>query len=180
MKIAHIILMAILFGIVVPGFRIKARQAEAVLSWSERRKPTNSPDPRIKKALEKLKLDYKITDSGDFRVSLNIEDEGRMQYVFIDSDTYTLGSMELRRIWSAIAIFPKTPPANVMNQLLEAGSTKKLGGYQMVSDKDGSCYITFFHQIDADTPPDFLLIYLKAVALPADEAEKELTGNDNF
>jgi hypothetical protein len=87
-----IVVMAVLFGIAVPGFTPKARLQ------------AGEPDQRVEKALKKLGLKYTVDKDGDFKLIFTTEGD-RTQVVFINSGTETLRKMEIREIWSPVAKF---------------------------------------------------------------------------
>jgi hypothetical protein len=77
MKTLPIIVMAVLFGIAVPGFTPKARLQ------------AGEPDQRVEKALKKLGLKYTVDKDGDFKLIFTTQGD-RTQVVFINSGTETL------------------------------------------------------------------------------------------
>jgi hypothetical protein len=166
MKTLPIVVMAVLFGIAVPGFTPKARLQ------------AGEPDQRVEKALKKLGLKYMVTESGNFKLVLPTEGD-RTQVVFINSDTETLGKMEIREIWSPAAKFSSTPPSALSQALLEKNGPFKIGSYAY--DKADDVYVLVFHaQIPADASAEELLSVAIGVAEMADATESDIMQTDDF
>ena len=166
MKTLPIVVMAVLFGIAVPGFTPKARLQ------------AGEPDQRVEKALKKLGLRYKVTESGNFKLVLAIEGD-RTQVVFINSGTETLRKMEIREIWSPAAKFSSTPPSALSQALLEKNASFKVGSYAY--KKAGDVYVLVFHaQISANASAEELLSVAIGVAEMADATESDIMQTDDF
>ena len=166
MKTLPIVVMAVLFGIAVPGFTPKARLQ------------ASGPDQRVEKALKKLGLKYAVHKNGDFKLVLATEGD-RTQVVFINSDTEMLRKMEIREIWSPAAKFSSTPPPALSQALLEKNSSFKIGSYAY--KKAGDVYVLVFHaQISANASAEELLSVVIGVAGAADAAESDIMQTDDF
>ena len=166
MKTLPIVVMAVLFGIAVPGFTPKARLQ------------ASGPDQRVEKALKKLGLKYKVTEDGDFKLVLTTEGD-RTQVVFINSRTQTLKKMEIRQIWSPAAKFSSKPPLALSQALLEKNASFKIGSYAY--EKAGDVYVLVFHaQIPANASPEELISVVIGVAETADAAESDIMKTDDF
>jgi len=166
MKTLRIVVMAILFGIAVPGFTPKARLQ------------AGEPDQRVEKALKKLGLKYTVDKDGDFKLIFTTEGD-RTQVVFINSGTETFRKMEIREIWSPAAKFSSTPPSALSQALMEKNSSYKIGSYAY--KKAGDVYVLVFHaQISANASAEELLSVVIGVAETADEAESEFMKTDDF
>lgn len=133
-------------------------------------------DSRVKRALEELDLKYEIDDDGDFKVLFGL-DEDRSQVAFISSSTNTMGSFEIRDIYS-IGYMSKSEdesvPAEVANRLLENSWELKLGAWA----KFGK-FAVFVSKIDANADSESLYDALKVTLLVADKMEQELTGGED-
>ena len=138
----------------------------------------NGADPRVEKLLKAAELNYKVDKDGDFRLGNQVTEE-RTQLAWILSNTSTLGSLEIREVWS-VAYRSKQPfSKDIANKLLEQNTQVKLGAWQI--RKMGEDYVAVFSaQIAADSDEMTLLLALQAVTTTADLMEKELTGKDDF
>ncbi len=166
MKTLPIVVMAVLFGIAVPGFTQKARLQ------------AGEPDQRVEKALKKLGLKYKVTEDGDFSLIFTTQGD-RSQVVFINSDTERLRKMEIREIWSPAAKFSSTPPSDLSQALLEKNGSFKIGSYAY--KKAGDVYVLVFHaQISANASAEELLSVVVGVAGVADATESDIMQTDDF
>jgi len=166
MKTLPIVVMAVLFGIAVPGFTPKARLQ------------ASGPDQRVEKALKKLGLKYTVDKDGDFKLVLATQGD-RSQVVFINSDTETLRKMEIREIWSPAAKFSSTPPSALSQALLEKNGSFKIGSYAY--KKAGDVYVLVFHaQISANASAEELLSVVIGVAGVADATESDIMQTDDF
>jgi hypothetical protein len=166
MKTLPIVVMAVLFGIAVPGFTPKARLQ------------ASGPDQRVEKALKKLGIKYTMTESGDFKLVFTTEGD-RTQVVIINSRTRTLNKMEIRQIWSLAAKFSSTPPSALSQALLEKNGSFKIGSYAYQKLDDG--YVLFFHvKISANASAEELLSVVIGVAETADATESDIMKTDDF
>lgn len=137
-----------------------------------------SGDPRVEKLLKEAEVKFKVDNDGDFALA-NETGEGRTQLGWILSKTSTLGSLEIREVWS-IGYRSKTPlSAEIANRLLEMNASVKLGAWQV--RKMGNEWVAVFSaQIAAETDRTTLLIAVHAVTTTADKLEKELVGTDEL
>jgi hypothetical protein len=175
-----LIWMAVLFATAVPGFIPKARmQAKGFSSLPAEDKTVRNPDPRVERALKKLGLKYEVDEDGDFKLVFAVEDN-RTQVVIISSTTETLGKMEIREVWSPIAKFASTPPCDLSLDLLEKHGTFKIGSYQYKKLRSGSYLLVFIVHLSAEAPAEELGSIVRAVAITADETEKEIMESDDY
>ena len=166
MKTLPIVVMAVLFGIAVPGFTPKARLQ------------AGEPDQRVEKVLKKLGLKYTVDRDGDFKLVLATQGD-RTQVVFINSGTEMLRKMEIREIWSPAAKFSSTPPSALSQALLEKNGSFKIGSYAY--KKAGDVYVLVFHaQISANASAEELLSVVIGVAMMADATESDIMQSDDF
>ncbi len=166
MKTLPIVVMAVLFGIAVPGFTPKARLQ------------AGGPDQRVEKALKKLGLKYKVTEDGDFKLIFATEGD-RTQVVYITSHTEMLRKMEIRWIWSPAAKFSSTPPSALSQALLEKNGSFKIGSYAY-KKVDDVYFLVFIAQISANASAEELLSVVIGVANMADAAESDIMQTDDF
>ncbi len=139
---------------------------------------SNRPDKRISILLDELSIDYDIDENGDFIASFMVG-KRRSQRVFINSDTRSIGDLEIRKIHS-IAYRSDAPLSRkVANLLLEINHRSMLGAWQLMATEDGFD-AAYNAQIAADTDAMTLLTAIKAVVESADSIENYLTGEDVF
>ncbi len=136
-------------------------------------------DPRVKKTLERLGLNYQISKSGNFTVTYNIENSDRTHMVTIKSQTEMYRGIEIREIFAIAAALDDYPPDELVYRMMEENSTLKLGAWAMEADSSG-VYIYFTTKIPADVRDNDLKYYSYFVAEIADEMEEELLGTDDF
>jgi hypothetical protein len=166
MKTLPIVVMAVLFGIAVPGFTPKARLQ------------AGEPDQRVEKALKELGLKYTVDKDGDFKLIFATEGD-RTQVVFITSRTEMLRKMEIREIWSPAAKFSSTPPSALSQDLLEKNGSFKIGSYAY-KKADDVYFLVFIAQISANASAEELLSVVIGVAKTADATESEIMQTDDF
>lgn len=136
-------------------------------------------DPRVKKTLERLGLNYQLSKSGNFNVTYNIEDTERTHMVTIMSKTETYRGIEIREIYAIAASLDDYPPEELIYRMMEENSTLKLGAWGMEASSDG-VYIYFTTKIPADVKDNDLKYYSYFVAEIADELEEEILGTDDY
>ena len=136
-------------------------------------------DPRVKKTLERLGLNYQLSKSGNFNVTYNIENSERTHMVTIMSKTETYRGIEIREIYAIAASLDDYPPEELIYRMMEENSTLKLGAWGMEASSDG-VYIYFTTKIPADVKDNDLKYYSYFVAEIADELEEELLGSDDY
>lgn len=135
-------------------------------------------DIRVQQALDALDLNYEIEEDGQYKIGVQFEDY-RTQIAWIDSDTTTLGSMEIREILSPAYLIDGIIPPDITNHLLQDNAQKKLGAWQVYQDHE-QAIVVFTVQIDANGSADELETSLYAVLDSADQMEQELTSDDRF
>ncbi len=84
-------------------------------------------DPRVKKTLERLGLNYQLSKSGNFNVTYNIENSERTHMVTIMSKTETYRGIEIREIYAIAASLDDYPPEELIYRMMEENSTLKIG-----------------------------------------------------
>jgi hypothetical protein len=139
---------------------------------------TPAHDERVKAILEDVSYDWEIDADGDFRAVLEFTDD-RSQVLFVNSNTETLGNMEVREVWAVAATSKVGFSAEVMQKLLESSGTVKLGGWSINTMGDQQLAI-FRAKVSANANASSLKTSIIAVATTADEMEKELLGTDNL
>jgi len=141
--------------------------------------PKYKVDNRIKSQLDSMEYKYTISKNGDFKLICKIGDE-RTQVVFINSGTQVYQGIEIREVFSPMAVFKANDmTVAFLKKLLEENYNKKLGAWQMISGDDSSL-ITFTVKTDANCTSEDLNKIIWLVAQTADELEKEISTDDNF
>jgi len=158
--------------------------------------PTPKPaaDPRVKAALDSIGYKYELDSNNDYKlVPIQTEQIGtkpdgtpnfRSQLVYVNSNTETYGSLEIREVLAPAFLSngPLTP--TVANRLLRENNSVKLGSWRLVvinSGPNAGKYLAMFAaQIAANSDAESLRLTIKSVVLIADRMEKELTGADDY
>jgi hypothetical protein len=135
------------------------------------------PDPRIKELLGKARLEYQYDENAGFKL-INRFASGRLQAIFIDSRTQTVGDLEVRRIWS-IAHMGDSLDAALLRRLMVDNQNLKLGRWSIaqVNGKESAIFST---TLEADARLGALLSHLSIVAGSADELERSLSDKDTY
>jgi len=136
------------------------------------------PDSRVAKILSEAKLNYTVDSDGDFKLYTQLNN-GRLQTVWIISETQTVGSIEVRQVWSLGYASDTPPPEPILHELLEQNSRVKLGAWQ-IRKMSGKYVAVFAVQVGANIDKTNLLQILSAVASTADDFEKSLSNKDTF
>ncbi len=139
---------------------------------------TPTPDPRVKTALDKLGLKYQVDKDGDFKIVMKTS-ESRTQLAWILSRTQKIGSLEIRRMFSAAYKSSGPISESIANQLLMDSSRRKLGAWQAIETKNTHIAL-FISKIAANGSKDDLLASLQITMATADEMEQTLTSKDEF
>ena len=135
-------------------------------------------DSRVSNALDKIGLNYELDDDGDYQL-LYQYDDGRSQLVWVSGDTEDFYHVEVREVFSYAYDSDGVMPANVARTLLQANAGYKIGAWELRQSGSSSMGI-FTARIDADVDANTLKLILEAVAVTADEMEKELLGTDEW
>jgi hypothetical protein len=137
-------------------------------------------DPRVRTALEQLKVPFTIDDDGDFVVQLKVGETDRSQVGYISSKTQKLENLEWRELFSfGQKVDGKIEPKTAQ-KLLMSNAQMILGAWELVQEKGKTGYVVFSVKIPADASPEAMLEAIDATLSSADEGEKELTGKDVF
>ncbi|NJN29925.1 MAG: hypothetical protein HC824_05350 [Synechococcales cyanobacterium RM1_1_8] len=118
-----------------------------------------------------------MTDSGNLRALIPLK-SGRTQLVVINSDTNTVGSSEIREVWS-IGYRGSSVSAQTAMMLLTENESKVLGSWSVVKS-DNNYFASFAVRLDADTSPQKLIEAIGISAQVADELEQRLTQKDDY
>jgi len=135
-------------------------------------------DGRIKSILDSSSFNYQIDSDGDFKVIFRFDD-GRTQLAFVNSNTSSFAGVEIRNIWSIGLRGPGQLSSAMANALLLKNGSYKIGGWY-VSTNDSGTLAIFKAAISANANPAELMSVLRAVAIEADEVEKEFLGSDDL
>ncbi|MCS6981915.1 MAG: hypothetical protein N2110_07350 [Flavobacteriales bacterium] len=138
------------------------------------------PDERVKTQLERLGLKYTLSETGNFKVVFDMGNE-RTQLVVVNSNTYELGSQEIRELYSVAALFnsPDEMSKDLLFKLLELNETYKIGAWQINGGKS-PYLVQFAVRLSASAPDKALDELIRLAAGKADEMELELTQKDDF
>ena len=96
----------------------------------------NGPDTRVQHLLDHLGFKYTIDRDGDFKVLFDMG-EGRSQIAFVSSQTFGLGPLEIREVWSVGYECNGPLPEAVANYLLWLNNQMKLGAWKMIRYDSG-------------------------------------------
>ena len=135
-------------------------------------------DARVKTVLEKLGIECKIDEDGDFKLELPTTGS-RTQIVDAISHTEEYGSLEIREIYAYSFKTGERLSNDLSIDLLRDNDRKKLGAWRIVGsdDKQVAAYAV---QISADADADSFKAALDIVKTAADEREKAETGKDDM
>jgi hypothetical protein len=158
--------------------------------------PTAKPpaDPRVKAALDSIGYKYELDNNNDYKlVPIQTEQIGtkpdgtpnfRTQLVYVNSNTETYGSLEIREVLAPAFLSNGPLAPAVANRLLRENNSVKLGSWRLVAINSGpnaGKYLAMFAaQIAANSDAESLRLTIKSVILVADRMEKELTGTDDY
>lgn len=143
-------------------------------------KQNNSPDPRVRQALNSLSLRYSIEDSGAYRVTINYTQESRSQTGIIFSSTSAIGSLEIRTIASLAYVHNGPLPADLARRLLDENNRRPLGAWRTLELEGGRIAVLYAAYVDANAAPEDLRSTLREVLASADRLEEELSDRDQF
>ena len=137
-------------------------------------------DKRVAAALDKAGLKYEMTESGDFKLLYELDDD-RTQVVIIGSKTEKLGDLEIREVWSIAQQSDGEFDGETANALLVDNGNRKVGAWQVAVEEETDQHTAIFSaQVDAAAEADALAQVIVAVVQTADEMENELTEEDEF
>jgi hypothetical protein len=166
--LAGIVKIAIILSISLAAYPSHAQLGEA------------SHDQRVKTQLDKLGINYSITEHGDFKVIFEMDND-RTQMVFIESNTNKYEGMEIREVKSIAAIKNRkseyTQP--LLLSLLELNQTYKLGAWQIHGGEE-PYILQFAIRLSANATQTVLDDSIRLAAYIADEMEKEITNQDDY
>ncbi len=143
--------------------------------------PDDEPqsDSRVRKALDDLDLNYEVDSDGDFRLIMSFDDD-RSQLLWVNSNTETLGSMEIREVWSFAFKADEDEPISRkrLEYLLQQNAQLKMGAWQPSSNGRN---VIFCATVSARASGDALRQAIRLVAISADELEKDwANGTDDL
>lgn len=143
-------------------------------------KQNNSPDPRVRQALNSLSLRYNVEDSGAYRVTINYTQESRSQTGLIFSSTSVIGNLEIRTIASLAYVHNGPLPADLARRLLDENNRRPLGAWRTLELEGGRTAVLYAAYVDANAAPEDLRSTLREVLASADRLEEELSDRDQF
>ena len=138
-----------------------------------------SVDPRVKKLLDAMGLNYEVSADGVFEITFILENE-RKQSVSIDSRTEQFNDLEIRDIYSPAVIIPENElTIELAYGLLNENMQTKFGAW--CADKsDGMVVIYYSAKVAADIDQDSLGSVLEMVMHQADRLEAMIHEDDTF
>jgi hypothetical protein len=140
----------------------------------------SAADQTLKASLDRAKLNYSITEGGNFRLHYTLNN-GRKAVVIINSSTDSLrnSSTKIRRIYSiGMPYAGASVPLDIKKQLLQNSNTKHIGSWTTWKHDD-HIDIGFVAKVDAEMSPDDLRQVASWVAETADAMEQKLFDVDN-
>lgn len=152
----------------------------SVAQWAcgEEAEPANEPDQRVAEQLDEIGWKYEVDADGDFRLVFRYPD-GRTQIVFINSQTESLGPMEIREVWAAGFRVDKDADKSVFQSLLEENELVKLGAWRLVQAGEDSVAV-FAVQLPADADTELLRLATDVAGITADKAGQQNSEEDEF
>lgn len=138
-----------------------------------------TPDAALQAKLDELKLKYQMGENGDFKLIFEVEEGGRSQLVFLQSEMEEYGGLKIREIWSPVMKIQGDLDQKLANQLLLENQQRKLGAWQLL-DLKGENLLSYAVKVPDPKTTDELFALIYCVMLSADEMEKKLTGKDEY
>lgn len=164
-----------------PAAPVKAASADSkgpAVAVASAEKINPNLDLALKKVLDAGKLRYDVNPEGTCRFVFNFGKE-RSQQVFVTSKKESFMGVEYRRVWATAWKSKELPSAEIMAQLLQDSSTKKIGGWELHRWSDGYRLI-LAQKLPADASGPALEAAIKLVVNGADFMEEQLTRKDDF
>ena len=140
--------------------------------------PDEAPkaDSRVRAALDRASLKYRVDSDGDFRLTFEVDDD-RTHVVFINSNTEEYGDMEVREIWAVGATSETGFSAAKLEELLKKNGTYKIGAWHLTKNGQRAVFTVV---VSARANSDTIDSMVRLVAKTADGLEKEWLGTDEF
>jgi hypothetical protein len=138
---------------------------------------TSKGDARVAAQLDRLGLHYKLTDSGNYSITFDVE-SGRSQVAYIMAKTETYKGLEIREIWSRAGTFEDLPESDVMQKLLEDSAGEKIGFWSIEEADNGGWTVYFSVKVPVYLKDADLKSLLELTANVGDEKEAELFNQD--
>jgi hypothetical protein len=142
---------------------------------------TANYDKRVKEAIDQIYPGkYKITDAGNFNVTLNTPGtNGRTQLIIVSSKTTQFQQLEVRQVYAYCYKSTSKPSCSDIEKVLKKNEFVKFGYYSLY-EKDDYWYIFFNAQISAKASSELMQTVIDYVNITADGMELELTGKDDY
>ncbi len=151
-------------------------------AFGQTKQPQSLVAPRLEAAMDDTDLMYRVDEDGDVQLEI-AWDDNRSQLVIVNSATETYDDMEVREVWTRVAIYEDfdSIPKKDLLALLEASEQLKMGRYTAITADDGSVMIFLAVVVDANMSGEDLASVIDIVAVQGDEMEKDLMdGSDDF
>ncbi len=137
-------------------------------------------DPRLIKALDSQKFDYKIGEDSRVRATFQVkEGTDRTHQIIIDSTTSSLWGLEVRQVWAYAYKVDGDISPRLAYRLLEENGRKTLGAWELLRE-NGISTVIFTAKVSADIDGPMLRTVIGAVIEEADGLEEELTQKDDL
>jgi hypothetical protein len=143
-------------------------------------------DIRLKKQLDSTDINYSITKSNNFKITIQTEDsiEERTQIVIINSQTEKVANFEIREIGSiGLKLKKSSYKHELLYQVLNRNRQRKIGAWEIAeySSEPDYFYLRHVIKISVNISPSDLIGLVHTVAFENDRIEKELGGgSDEF
>lgn len=144
----------------------------------------NSPDSRLKVALDELGFKYEVTENNNFSLVFqthNAEETAgedmRTQAVYISSRTVQYRNFEVRTVFSPV--FASTEPirGEILRELLTTNESMKIGYFSVYEAEDKD--VVFFNaNLAAAASAESIKSMIIAVYQTADDWERKLAGEE--
>ncbi|MFM2387284.1 MAG: hypothetical protein RL660_2041 [Bacteroidota bacterium] len=141
-----------------------------------------TPDARIKRQLDGLKVKYEVNEStGNFKVLFSMDND-RTQQVIIKSKPATFGGYEYREVYSVAAGKPTLADYSqeTLMTLMNMNYTNKVGYWQIDGESGAPFTLEFTVRMSASAGDDQLESLIKLCALQAEKMELKLTTQDKY
>ncbi|MCA1950120.1 MAG: hypothetical protein LDL24_06095 [Treponema sp.] len=134
------------------------------------------PDQRVAAMLKTMKVDYTITDNGNFEIEYELA-SGRTQYVYIMSETQKYRGMEVREVWSNAGVLDEDPEVDLLYELMQESGSNKIGAWALEENDEG-ILLYYSIKIPVSHTVEDLLQFIAFAAEVADTCENDLFEDD--
>ena len=136
-------------------------------------------DKRLIKEMDKTGLKYDIDKDGDVKLILKFSNDKRSQIIYVRSATSEFHGLEIRKVMSPGYKIKKRIPHRILERMLQQNMKTKIGAWSLLGNNKTSLGM-FVAQISAEADSDVIKKVIEAVAVTADEFEKEHLSSDDL